>query len=59
MLTNELLKLYPYITKLDISNNNKITDINHLIHLRELCVDGDRCQINNARIKNLTNLTVL
>lgn len=35
-LTNDILKSYPYIIKLDINNYEKITKLHYLRHLQEL-----------------------
>ena len=41
---------------MDATNNNKITDINHLVKLRTLMAGGN-CGIDNIGISSLTNLT--
>ena len=35
-LTNDILKAYPFIQKIDVSTNKKITYLNHLNHLKVL-----------------------
>lgn len=57
-LTDNILKLYPYIIKLDVSHNKKITNINHLVNLQVLNANGF-CGIGNKEILSLTNLTEL
>lgn len=52
------LKLYPFIVKLNVYDNQKITDISHLIHLQILHA-ADYCGIDNNCIKLLTNLVEL
>lgn len=48
----------PNLTKLSFSGNNKLTNFNHLVHLRTL-ISVDNPSINNLSIKSLTNLTKL
>lgn len=57
-ITDSILKLYPYITKLNVTDNENVTNINHLIYLRKLNASG-ACRINNSGIIDLTNLTKL
>jgi hypothetical protein len=45
-------------TKLDVSDNKKITNITHLINLQILDI-SDNCGIDNNGILLLTNLTYL
>ena len=57
-LTNEILKRYPYLVRLDASDNKNITDVNHLKYLKKLYANGEKCGIDDDAIKNL-NLTTL
>ena len=57
-LTDKILKSYPFVIKLDVSYNNKITNINYLINLRILCADNN-CGIDDDGLSRLTNLTEL
>lgn len=51
-LTDEILKSYPFIRKLDASHNYNITNVNHLIHLKVLYAYGS-CGIDDNGIKKL------
>lgn len=53
------IKSLTNLTKLNVKNNMKITDIAHLINLRTLIASGDDCRIGNHSIKSLTGLTEL
>lgn len=55
-LNNTILKLYPYVVKLDAYNNYTITDISHLKHLKVLNA-GYKSGI--CDVANLINLTEL
>lgn len=56
-LTPEILKLYPHAIRLEVSYNEKISDVNYLTNLQILCAGG-WSGINN-NISSLTNLTKL
>lgn len=56
-LTPEILKLYPHAIRLEVSYNEKISDVNYLTNLQILCAGG-WSGINN-NISLLTNLTKL
>lgn len=58
-LTNVILKLYPFVTKLNIAHNEDVTDISHLVNLQILNASGYSCGINNNSLLSLTNLTEL
>jgi hypothetical protein len=70
-LTDTILTSYPFITKLNINYNTRITDINHLTNLQILSawydcgidLNGIKLlndhKINNICIMGLTNLTEL
>lgn len=62
-LTNNILKLHPYIIKLNIKNNGKITDVSYLTRLRELNISNECAYptnvVGNSGIFSLTNLTKL
>jgi hypothetical protein len=58
-LTDDILKSYPHVIKLKISNDNRnVTDINHLLCLQKLYT-GNNTNITNEKIISLTNLTEL
>ena len=57
-LTDELLKLFPHVMKLDVFFNSKITNVNHMKNLRILYA-GDNCGIDDHGIQQLVNLTKL
>ena len=57
-LTDEILKLFSYVIKLNVNNNRKITNVNHMKNLRILYAGSD-CGINNHGIQHLVNLTKL
>jgi len=46
------------LTELNMKNNRKITNINHMINLRTLDATGN-CKIKNSGLSRLTNLTKL
>lgn len=52
LLTDDILKNYPYITKLKISNNVKINNLNHFKKLEELYFYGN-CDLDNESLKGL------
>lgn len=56
-ITDEILKLYPYATKL-YANSDAITDLNYIIHLQKLQITH-QCKITNEGIFLLKNLTEL
>ena len=71
-LTNDILKYYPYITKLNLLFNIKVDDVNHLNYLQELYVgptiDNDGishinlntiCMTHNSKITNLNHMSKL
>jgi len=58
-LTNEILKKYKHIEKLQIPNNLKISNVNYMINLKTLHAHGSDCGINDDGIKNLINLEYL
>ncbi|ARF12313.1 hypothetical protein Klosneuvirus_4_128 [Klosneuvirus KNV1] len=71
LLTNDILKNYPFIIKLNANYNKKITNVNYLTHLKELDVYwlsgiGDEgikdCDLTilganrNSKIKNVNHM---
>jgi hypothetical protein len=54
-LTNDILKLYPHITKIFLSYF--LNDISNIINLQVLCIE--HTTIDNSQINLLTNLTSL
>lgn len=74
LLTDNILKNYPYITRLDAGDNPNVKDVSHLIHLKVLNAYrwsgiGDSCLQNinlyvlyagcNEKIKNISHMTEL
>ena len=57
-LTDEVLKLFSYVIKLNVTSNRKITNVNHMKNLQILHA-GDDCGINDHGIQQLVNLTEL
>ena len=55
-LTDKILKLYPFIIKLNAHYNDKISNTNHLLRLTTLDVSGGFCTINVSLLTNLTKL---
>jgi len=53
LLTNEILRKYPSVTKLNLTNNSNVTDINHLNKLQVLNVSMGKCVLCNKGIKKL------
>src|SRR5258705_153770 len=47
-LTNEIIKKYPFIQKLDANNNPKITNVSYLTNLEILWASGNRGIDNNG-----------
>ena len=56
-LSNDILKMYPYVVELDAFNTNKITDINHLYYLKVL--DASCSLIKQYGISELRNIETL
>lgn len=53
LLTNDILKNYPSVTKLNLTDNPNVTDINHLNKLQILKASGRKCALGNQGIKKL------
>lgn len=53
LLTNEILKNYPHTTKLNLTNNSNVTNINHLTKLEVLNVSMGECILPYQGIKKL------
>lgn len=55
-LNDKILKNYQYVIELDANNNNNITDVNHMIHLKKL--NASQCGITDRGI-SMNNLEIL
>lgn len=53
LLTNDILKQYPDLIKLNLSNNRNVTDINHLTKLNFLDASGELCVLADKGIEKL------
>ena len=51
-LSDKILKLYPFIKKLNVCDNYKVTNVNHMTNLKILGALGD-CGIDDNGIKDL------
>ena len=58
LLSDDILRSYPFVEKLDASDNPKITNINYLTKLKELNA-RDLCGIDDQGLRFATNLTML
>jgi len=58
-ITNKGIKNMINVEELDVSGNQKITNINHMRKLKILDARGNSCGITQKYITNLTNLTKL
>src|SRR5579872_1852020 len=55
-INDTIISNYKNIKYLNAKYNNKITNINHLINLEILDIDGNYSKINNDDIKNCINI---
>src|SRR5690606_11429325 len=57
LLNDEILRKYPFIKYLNVSNNSQVTYINHLTKLENLNACG-KCRIDNGGISDLNLIEI-